>query len=92
MQSAYDRDDYVTIKWDNITPGRERNFKKYSSNKVTHFSTTYDYDWVMHYGAFGFSKNGKPTVVPKVSDFYFVQRQKFLHENLFSISVENDFR
>ena len=67
MQSAYDRDEYVTIEWDNITPGLENNFEKYSSSEVTHFNTTYDYYSVMHYDAYAFSKNGKPTIVPKVS-------------------------
>ncbi|XP_055298042.1 seminal metalloprotease 1-like [Sitodiplosis mosellana] len=68
MQSAYDRDDYVEIKWDNITPGMEHNFNKYNSSVVTHFNTTYDYESVMHYGAFGFSKNGNATIVPTDGD------------------------
>lgn len=67
MQSAYDRDDFVTIHWENIKPGMEHNFNQYNSDLVTHFNTTYDYYSVMHYGAFGFSKNGKATIVPVVS-------------------------
>ncbi|XP_063709431.1 seminal metalloprotease 1-like [Culicoides brevitarsis] len=66
MQSTYDRDDYVEIKWDNITPGMEHNFEKYSSQIVGDFDITYDYNSVMHYGATGFSENGLPTIVPKV--------------------------
>lgn len=67
MQSAYDRDDYVTIHWENISSGLESNFEKYTSSEVSHFNTTYDYDSILHYSAYGFSKNGKPTIVPVVS-------------------------
>lgn len=71
MQSAFDRDEYVQIHWENITPGMEHNFNKYNSSQVTHFNATYDYDSVMHYGAFGFSKNGNATIVPVVSKINF---------------------
>lgn len=67
MQSAFDRDDFVTIHYENIIPGHEHNFNKYKNTVVTHFNTTYDYDSVMHYSAFGFSKNGNATIVPVVS-------------------------
>lgn len=67
MQSAYDRDEYVTIHWENIQPGTEHNFNKYTNAQVTHFNTTYDYLSVMHYSAYGFSTNGQPTIEPVVS-------------------------
>lgn len=67
MQCAYDRDNYVTIHWENIRRGKEHNFKKYTSTQVTHFNTTYDYYSILHYSAYGFSKNQKPTIVPTVS-------------------------
>lgn len=66
MQSAYDRDEYVTIVWENITPGLEHNFNKYNNSKITHFNTTYDYYSVMHYGPDAFSKDGNATIVPTV--------------------------
>lgn len=68
MQSAYDRDEYVEIKYENITPGKERNFMKHSRSEVTHFNTTYDYHSVMHYSAYAFSKNKEPTIIPWVSE------------------------
>lgn len=67
MQSAYDRDDYVSIKWENMISGAEKNFRKYSPETITHFNGSYDYDSIMHYSAYGFSKNHKPTIVPLVS-------------------------
>lgn len=65
MQSTYDRDDYVTIVRENIEPGLEYNFDKYNSSIVTDFGIKYDYNSVMHYSPYGFSINGKPTIVPK---------------------------
>lgn len=67
QQSAADRDDYVKIIWDNITPGREHNFRKYDKERVTDFNVTYDYGSVMHYSGKAFSKNGELTIEPLVS-------------------------
>lgn len=67
MQCVYDRDDYVTIRWENMKNGTLGNFVKYSNKEVTHFNTTYDYYSVMHYEAYAFSKNKLPTIVPHVS-------------------------
>lgn len=64
MQSAYDRDDWVQIVSENIQPGTENNFNKYTNAQVTHYGVDYDYGSCMHYSAFGFSINGEPTIVP----------------------------
>jgi len=65
MQSTFDRDDYVIIAYDNIQPGTENNFNKYTKDTVTNFGVSYDYSSVMHYSPNGFSINGKPTIVTK---------------------------
>jgi hypothetical protein len=62
-QSRPDRDEWVDIRWENIRPGWENNFIKYGYNART--ATPYDYESVMHYSAYAFSKNGMPTIVPK---------------------------
>lgn len=65
-QSRTDRDEYVTIMWENIVKQFEHNFDKYDEKKVTDFEIPYDYGSLLHYPAYGFSKNGEPTIVPKV--------------------------
>jgi len=67
-QSDPQRDSYVRIHTENIKPGHEQNFKKLRANGVTNFGLGYDYDSIMHYGPFAFSKNGKPTIVPLKAD------------------------
>ncbi|XP_062862046.1 hatching enzyme 1.2 [Trichomycterus rosablanca] len=61
-QSRSDRDQYVTILWENIIEGQKHNFRKYETNNL---NTVYDYDSVMHYGRFAFSEDGSPTIIPK---------------------------
>ncbi|GEM49277.1 M12 family metallopeptidase [Deinococcus cellulosilyticus] len=63
-QSRCDRDNFVTIQWANIKSGYSGNFNKACGNTVSDYGT-YNYKSVMHYGAYGFSSNGKPTIVPK---------------------------
>ncbi|EDW51847.1 zinc metalloproteinase nas-4 [Drosophila sechellia] len=58
------RDKYVRIQSDNIRSGHEHNFQRLRANGVTNYGFGYDYDSIMHYGPFAFSKNGKSTIVP----------------------------
>lgn len=61
-QSREDRNSFVTINWDNIQSGREHNFNQHIADGTD--IGRYDYDSIMHYGRFAFSKNGQPTIVP----------------------------
>nr|XP_012227708.1 PREDICTED: astacin [Linepithema humile] len=65
QQSAANRDEWVTIHWDNIKPGKEHNFNKYDNRTVTDYGIGYDYKSVMHYSSHAFSRNGEPTITPK---------------------------
>lgn len=65
-QSRPDRDDYVNILWDNISPGMENNFVKRSASQVTTFGVPYNTRSIMHYSSRAFSKNGQPTITAKV--------------------------
>ncbi|XP_075463576.1 embryonic protein UVS.2-like isoform X1 [Ascaphus truei] len=61
--SRSDRDDYVTIMGQYISPGDLNNFRIYDSNNL---GLEYDYESVMHYPRDAFSNtSGKDTIVPK---------------------------
>ncbi|XOZ34536.1 M12 family metallopeptidase [Halomonadaceae bacterium KBTZ08] len=59
-QSREDRDQYVTIQWNNIKDGRESQFRIQNEQNIG----PYDYSSIMHYGAWAFSRNGEPTIRP----------------------------
>ncbi|OQV19912.1 Serine/threonine-protein kinase D1 [Hypsibius exemplaris] len=64
-QSREDRDDYVTIVWDNVKSDQKDQFKKYVSNTL---GLPYDYMSIMHYGWNYFAIDvTKPTILPKVT-------------------------
>ena len=64
-QSRPDRDDYVTIHYNNIQPQAIRNFDKRRPSEVDSKSSPYDYKSVMHYKAWYFSRNGENTISRK---------------------------
>ncbi|KAL6428199.1 hypothetical protein ACFW04_008498 [Cataglyphis niger] len=69
--SRYERDDYVDILWQNISPGHTHNFNKAPAEVTDAFGVGYDYSSVMHYSSTAFSKNNQlKTIVPKVSTIY----------------------
>ncbi|XP_075699574.1 embryonic protein UVS.2-like [Rhinoderma darwinii] len=58
-----DRDDYVTIMYENISPDETENFDRQDTNNL---GLAYDYGSVMHYDKYAFTINpGQPTIVPK---------------------------
>lgn len=71
-QSRIDRDDYVTIHYENIIPETIFNFNQHISDGVD--IDGYDFDSIMHYPRWAFSKNGKDTIVP-IQDVEIGQRQ-----------------
>lgn len=62
-QSRTDRDNHVTIHWENILAGKEHNFKTYVQRGYDgRNSGPYDLSSIMHYPSNGFSSNGLPTI------------------------------
>lgn len=62
-QSRADRDEHVEILWENIKEDYKSQFNKLGLNG--RLQGPYDYDSIMHYSAWAFSKNGQPTIRPK---------------------------
>jgi astacin len=62
--SREDRDNFVTIHWENIQSSKEHNFVKHVSDGID--IRTYDYGSIMHYSPTAFSKNGNPTISVKI--------------------------
>eukprot|EP00058_Branchiostoma_floridae_P022713 XP_002608203.1 hypothetical protein BRAFLDRAFT_90357 [Branchiostoma floridae] len=58
-----DRDDYVTIRLQNVDPDEQYNFDKQTDSRT--LGLPYDYGSVMHYESDAFSANGRDTIVPK---------------------------
>ncbi|XP_060936999.1 meprin A subunit beta-like [Limanda limanda] len=75
-QSRYDRDEYITIVWENVEEGKEHNFLKHSANHTTTFGTPYDYASVMHYGKDAFSNGNGSTIIANQPEYQDVIGQR----------------
>jgi len=88
-QSRTDRDDYVTILWDNITPGMSSNFDRCSSFDCETLGALYDYGSVMHYANNSFSKDPDhlATIVTKQAGVEIGQRRGFSYIDIFKLNA-----
>ncbi|HET8753338.1 MAG TPA: M12 family metallopeptidase [Salinimicrobium sp.] len=75
-QSRVDRENFITINYDNIQSGREYNFYTYAEQGMDgdEFTSSLDFGSIMMYGPYSFSSNGKPTITTKNGSTYNVQR------------------
>ncbi|TRO65138.1 M12 family metallopeptidase [Christiangramia sabulilitoris] len=75
-QSRVDRDNHITINFNNIQSGREYNFKTYAATGYDgkEFTTSLDFGSIMMYSAYAFSSNGQPTITKKDGSTYSTQR------------------
>lgn len=88
-QNRGDRDQFVTINWENIQENRRLQFCRRAGGALQGSEASYclssflgdganldsyDYDSIMHYDAFEFSSNGKATITPKDPDAVIGQR------------------
>jgi hypothetical protein len=82
-QSREDRDSSVTIHWENIESGREHNFNQHIADGDD--IGAYDFESIMHYGRYAFSKNGLPTITPKQSGVTIGQRNELSRGDIAAI-------
>jgi len=65
-QTRPDRDNYITVNWQNIQNGRSNfNYEKRGQQKVDALKLPYDYQSIMHYGDDTFSNGNGPTMTAK---------------------------
>ncbi|XP_067284309.1 meprin A subunit beta-like [Pseudorasbora parva] len=69
QHTRYDRDDYVTINYGNITKGYESSLSKSSGNVSVTQGTSYDYYSVMHFDKNAFSNGNGSTIITKSPEF-----------------------
>lgn len=77
--SRPDRDQYISIKWENVDPNQKDAFRieKNSNNMIN----TFDFGSVMLYPRNGFSANGGDTVQSKIQGFSVPREQPILSES-----------
>lgn len=73
-QSRIDRDSYVRIAWENIEEQSRYNFEQHLTDGIDY--GPYNYESIMHYSAYAFSKNGEPTIIPLKPDAVIGQRNE----------------
>ncbi|MDC0741924.1 M12 family metallopeptidase [Polyangium mundeleinium] len=72
-QSRNDRDQYVTIVWDEIPTQYRSDFEQRGG--VGQDIGPYDYQSIMHYSSRAFSRTGRPTIVPRDPNANIGQRE-----------------
>ncbi|XP_020606959.1 nematocyst expressed protein 6-like [Orbicella faveolata] len=72
-----DRDQYLTVVWENVMPGCRVHFRKERFMTIDSLGVKYDYNSVMHYGPFFFARErGEQTLRTKIKGVRIGQREK----------------
>lgn len=94
MHSAYDRDNFVEIIWENIIPGMEHNFDKVNPETTSQYGVPYDILSVMHYPGWAFTVNGQHTIIPREEgvsidddNYYITEKDVARIENMYCPAV-----
>jgi len=74
--SRTDRDDHVTVNYENITAGKEHNFERAVDRgyNASDYTSVLDFGSVMMYPSYAFSSNGLPTITKLDGSTFSVQR------------------
>ncbi|MDT0644266.1 M12 family metallopeptidase [Zunongwangia sp. F363] len=77
-QSRMDRDNHITINYENVQRGMEYNFETYAEGGYDgeEFTSNLDFGSIMMYSSYSFSSNGQPTIVKKNGSTFSVQRSE----------------
>jgi len=84
-QSRLDRDAYVRILWENISEEHWYNFNQHITDG--HDFDEYDYQSIMHYSAYAFSKNQQKTIVPIQRDVEIGQRRFLSSKDIAAVNA-----
>ncbi len=84
-QSRKDRDQYIKILWENIDEDYRYNFNQHI-NDGEDFGN-YDYQSIMHYTAYAFSKNGQPTIIPIEEGMMIGQRKQLSAKDIAAVNA-----
>jgi hypothetical protein len=84
-QSRADRNTYVRILWENIEEEHKYNFNQQLTDGKDFGE--YDYQSIMHYGPFSFSKNGQQTIIPLIQSAEIGQRNKLSEKDIAAINA-----
>ena len=84
-QSRTDRDQYIKILWENIDEDYRYNFNQHI-NDGEDFGN-YDYQSIMHYTAYAFSKNGQPTIIPLEENVVIGQRKQLSAKDIAAVNA-----
>lgn len=84
-QSRTDRDAFVRIIWDNIDDEHRFNFEQHLTTSEDFGD--YDYQSIMHYNAYAFSKNGQKTIEPLMEGVDIGQRDHLSEKDITAINA-----
>lgn len=68
----YDRDNYITVNYGNIESGQNSQFDKRTTNY--YIIGNFDFNSIMLYDSYSFSKNGSPTMTTKGGQVFWANR------------------
>ena len=89
-QCRQDRDDHITVHYENIVPDEQHNFDKYGPLLGTDIGA-FDFGSIMLYGSSAFSKNGNPTITKKDGSVFRMQRRSLSEGDKSTIMAEYRF-
>lgn len=84
-QSRGDRANFIRIAWENIDDDHKYNFNQHLTDGKDFGD--YDYQSIMHYGAYAFSKNGEKTIIPLMDGVEIGQRQHLSEKDIAAINA-----